>query len=162
MQRLEKLIFEQAEWTPEAIAVEYNGARLSYRDLKEQALDKSRELRASGIARGQSVPILQERSLETLPLMLGIWEAGGVVVPTNPNTPSKMLEGILEDASQAVNQEDDCYIIYTSGSEGRQKGVIGTHRSLIQYLNWQVKAFAVQGADVFSNTAPLSFDFSLK
>jgi amino acid adenylation domain-containing protein len=162
MQRLEKLIFEQAEWTPEAIAVEYNGARLSYRELKEQALDKSRELRASGIARGQSVPILQERSLETLPLMLGIWEAGGVVVPINPHTPSKMLEGILEDASQAVNQEDDCYILYTSGSEGRPKGVIGTHRSLIQYLNWQVKAFAVQGTDVFSNTAPLSFDFSLK
>ena len=102
MQRLEKLIFEQADRTPEAIAVEYNGARLSYRELKEQALEKSRELRASGIARGQSVPILQERSLETLPLMLGIWEADGVVVPINPNTPPKMLEGMLEDASQAV------------------------------------------------------------
>jgi len=162
MQRLEKLIFQQADRTPKAVAVEYNGARLSYRELKEQALEKSRELRASGIARGQSVPILQDRSLETLPLMLGIWEAGGVVVPINPNTPPKMLEGMLEDASQAVNQEDDCYIVYTSGSEGRPKGVVGTHRSLIQYLNWQVKEFAVKGTDVFSQTAPLSFDFSLK
>jgi amino acid adenylation domain-containing protein len=185
MQRLEKLIFEQADKTPEAVAVEYNGARLSYRELKEQALEYSQQLRALGLTPKQSVAILQERSLKTLPLMLGIWEAGGVVVPLNPNTPVKMLAGMLEDASPriivtdegvtshdpnssngagkwAVNQEDDCYIIYTSGSEGRPKGVVGTHRSLIQYLNWQVKEFAATKTDVFSQTAPLSFDFSLK
>ena len=184
MQRLEKLIFEQADRTPEAVAVEYNGARLTYRELKEQALANSRELRASGLAPRQSVAILKDRSLATLPLMLGIWEAGGVIVPINPNTPPKMLESMLEDAAPriiltdqavrvpeslhngtgkyAISQEDDCYVIYTSGSEGRPKGVVGTHSSLIQYLKWHVKEFAVQGTDVFSQTAPLSFDFLLK
>jgi len=187
MQRLEKLIFEQADRTPEAVAVEHNGARLTYRELKEEALEVCRELQESGLVSGFSVAVFQHRSLATLPLMLGIWEAGGVVVPINPNTPPKMLEAMLHDASPriilmdatvkthvpefmnngngrqpAVYQSDDCYVIYTSGSEGRPKGVIGTHQSLIQYLNWQVKEFAVQGADVFSQTAPLSFDFSLK
>lgn len=185
MQRVEKLIFDQADRTPDAVAVEHNGSRLSYRQLKAQALEISEQLRHSGLKPGQAVAILQHRSLKTLPLMLGIWKAGGVVVPINPNTPPKLLASMLDDASpriivtdegltsrgpttsngnglQPVNQEDDCYIIYTSGSEGRPKGVVGTHRSLIQYLTWQVKEFAVKGTDVFSQTAPLSFDFSWK
>jgi len=41
MQRLEKLIFAQADRTPDAVAVEHNGARLSYRQLKTQALEIS-------------------------------------------------------------------------------------------------------------------------
>ena len=187
MQRVEKLIFDQADRTPDAIAVEHNGARLSYGQLKTQALDISHELKRSGLKSGQTVALYQPRSLATLPLMLAIWEAGGAVVPIDPNTPPKMLEGMIQDSSPRIiltdaavrshmpeslsksngrqparNQQDDCYIIYTSGSEGRPKGVVGTHRSLIHYLNWQAKEFAVKQTDRFSQTAPLSFDFSLK
>ena len=70
MQRLEKLIFEQADRTPDAIAVEHNGARLNYRQLKTQALEISGELRRSGLMPRQTVAIFQHRSLATLPLML--------------------------------------------------------------------------------------------
>jgi amino acid adenylation domain-containing protein len=58
--------------------------------------------------------------------------------------------------------DDVCYVIYTSGSEGRPKGVVGSHKSLIHYLRWQAKEFSVNEADRFSQSAPLSFDFSLK
>jgi fengycin family lipopeptide synthetase D len=210
MQRLEKLIFDQADRTPDAVAVEHNGARLSYRQLKTQALEISSELQRSGLKPKQTVAIFQHRSLATLPIMLGIWEAGGIVVPINPTTPAKMFESMIHDScpriiltddslkpgvSDAVKNvklvsppgivvgdprsnghvslqhegfcneaidENSCYIIYTSGSEGRPKGVVGRHDCLIHYLRWQVKEFAVQENDRFSQTAPLSFDFSLK
>ncbi|HKS08836.1 MAG TPA: non-ribosomal peptide synthetase [Pyrinomonadaceae bacterium] len=210
MQRIEKLIFDQADRTPDSIAVEHNGARLTYRQLKTQALEISQELRKSGLKPGQTVAMFQERSLATLPLMLAIWEAGGIVVPINPTTPAKMLETMIHDASprivltdpalkpgvaEAVSKvslpsrpgvvagdprsngnlrlayegfqnplidEDSCYVIYTSGSEGRPRGVVGSHQSLIHYLRWQAKEFAVNKADRFSQSAPLSFDFSLK
>jgi amino acid adenylation domain-containing protein len=188
MQRLEKLIFAQADRTPEAVAIEHNGGRLSYRELKAQALEISQILQDSGVAAGDTVALFQHRSLATLPLMVGIWDAGGVVVPINPATPPKMLEWMIQDAaprlilnephltarsnghssiyvdhsSARAHDPDDCYIIYTSGSEGRPKGVIGSHKSLIHYLRWQAKEFAVNESDRFSQTAPLSFDFSLK
>lgn len=220
MQRIEKLIFEQAEHTPEAVAVEHNGARLSYAELKQQSLEIGYGLRQSGLNAGETVGIFQHRSLMTLPLMLGIWEAGGIVVPINPTMPAKMLERLIQDSAPKIivadgalkphminavqnldlrstptilaeNRRsnghsrhssvadfipsidvnafidppvyrDDCYVIYTSGSEGRPKGVRGSHEALLQYLRWQATEFSVTEADRFSQTAPLSFDFSLK
>jgi amino acid adenylation domain-containing protein len=58
--------------------------------------------------------------------------------------------------------EDGCYIYYTSGSRGRPKGVEGLHSSLVQYLRWQAREFAVGPGDRFSQVAPLTFDFCLK
>lgn len=219
MKRIEELIFDQAERRPDAIAVEYRSARLNYAGLKRQALQVSRVLRKSGLAPGGAVGILQHRSLTTIPLLLGIWDAGGIVVPINPNAPVKLLEWVVQNSalqiivtepslksriatalenvdskaviltdgweanghssnvvptpgtfpSTAIGDSfhgpvnsDDCYVMYTSGSEGRPKGVRGSHESLIQYLRWQAEEFAVTGADRFSQTAPLSFDFSLK
>lgn len=211
MKRIEQLIFEQAERIPDRIAVECNGERLTYEQLRNNALLISRGLQNLGLQRGGAVVIFQERSLETLPLVLGIWNAGGVVAPINPNTPVKLLEwmiqssapsvivteGVLKDRSVSAvaslnskpvimealastngtfartareaaaldhDQVDDdaCYIIFTSGSEGRPKGVRGSHSSLLHYLQWQAKEFSVTADDRFSQIAPLSFDFSLK
>jgi amino acid adenylation domain-containing protein len=218
MKRVEKLIFDQAERSPDAIAVEHNGARLTYRDLKDQALEISLGLRNSGLRPGGAVGIFQHRSLATVPLLLGIWDAGGVIVPINPKTPLKMLEWVTQDSApqiivteaalkplifeaaskfnansvpailagnngsnghsgttipslEGINLDDfieprayrdDCYVIYTSGSEGRPKGVKGNHKDLIHYLKWQAKEFSVSETDRFSQTAPLSFDFSFK
>jgi amino acid adenylation domain-containing protein len=216
MERIERLIFEQAERNPDADAVEHRGARLSYAELLRQSMRVSRALAKFGLKPGQTVGFYQERSLSTLPLLLGAWDAGAVVVPINPNVPAKMLEWIIQtsssrfvltdeslegriadvatghdlaclpiisaellrdedggpkqmpvansietDAPEGLN-EDACYIIYTSGSQGRPKGVMGSHRSLVHYVRWQAEAFSVEESDRFSQIAPLSFDFSLK
>src|ERR1044072_2510237 len=210
MKRVESLIFSQANRTPDAVAVEHNGARLSYGELKSQALEISHALRTSGLRPGGTVGICQHRSLATIPLLLGIWNAGGIAVPINPKTPLKMLEWVIKDSALQIiiteaalkplileaalslngnlpptiitgagtnghsparipndlteppDYHDDCYVIYTSGSEGRPKGVKGSHESLIHYLKWQAKEFSVTETDRFSQTAPLSVDFSLK
>jgi len=65
--------------------------------------------------------------------------------------------------SPALPADDDgCYIYHTSGSRGRSKGVEGLHSSLVQYLRWQAREFAVGPGDRFSQVAPLTFDFCLK
>src|SRR5215217_920966 len=102
MTRIEQLIFEQAERNPDAIAVECDGERLTYGQLKSDALLIGHGLQNLGLQPGGKVVIFQERSLETFPLVLGIWNAGGVVVPINPNTPVKLLEWMIQSSSPSI------------------------------------------------------------
>jgi amino acid adenylation domain-containing protein len=80
--------------------------------------------------------------------------------PTVINLEELTLPGSTVNASKPEN--DDCYIFYTSGSQGQPKGVVGLHSSLEHYLKWQAAEFKVSPDERFSQFAPLSFDFSLK
>lgn len=50
------------------------------------------------------------------------------------------------------------YIIYTSGSSGRPKGVQITHESLLNLVRWHHRAFTVSPSDRASQLASVGFD----
>jgi len=52
------------------------------------------------------------------------------------------------------------YIIYTSGSTGDPKGVVISHRSIIDYIDWARTTYCVTQDDIIGNQAPLFFDNS--
>lgn len=58
--------------------------------------------------------------------------------------------------------EDDFYIIFTSGTTGKPKGVRITANDLNNYLDWAVTlAGGIEEQSVFVNQAPYSFDLSV-
>jgi len=66
-----------------------------------------------------------------------------------------------ENSVRRGSQEHLSYVIFTSGSTGQPKGVMITHRGLMNYLNWSLRAYNVaqgQGSVVHS---PLSFDLTI-
>lgn len=55
---------------------------------------------------------------------------------------------------------DPIYCIHTSGSTGLPKGVLISHRGVIDYIQWAVEEYRVDHNDVLGNQAPFVFDNS--
>ena len=56
---------------------------------------------------------------------------------------------------------DPVYVLYTSGSTGVPKGVVVSHRSLIDYVEQFCNEISITEDDVIANQAPFYFDASL-
>ena len=57
---------------------------------------------------------------------------------------------------------DPLYCNFTSGSTGVPKGVLVSHRSVIDFISYFTELFHITGEDVIGNQAPFDFDVSVK
>lgn len=60
-----------------------------------------------------------------------------------------------------ISSDRLAYVIYTSGSTGTPKGVMGTHRPMINLIEWINREFGVGTDDVLLLTSSLCFDLSV-
>lgn len=55
---------------------------------------------------------------------------------------------------------DPIYSIFTSGSTGVPKGVVVSHRGVIDYIDWAIDTFKIDSTTIIGNQAPFYFDNS--
>ena len=67
---VQEIFEEQAEKTPDNIAVDMDSKYLTYRELNEKANQLARKLRERGVTNGSIVGIMVERSFEMIIGML--------------------------------------------------------------------------------------------
>lgn len=176
-----ELFEQQAEKTPDEVAVEYCGQTLTYGELNCQANRLAAYLYDQWhVQQGVLVGVHLERSIEMVITVLAILKSGAAYVPLDPNYPNERINFFISDAklpiivshsglidegngfncntlcvdqlfndsilpSDLEHQPDfsgildgqfdaPAYVIYTSGSTGQPKGVIVSHRNVINYL----------------------------
>ena len=77
--------------------------------------------------------------------------------PAEANSECDLASQARHKDQQASTQADAAYIIYTSGSKGQAKAVIGSQRSLLNRLAWMARAFPCQEHDVLCHRTPVNF-----
>jgi amino acid adenylation domain-containing protein len=93
-----ELFEEQVERNPEALALVFGEARLSYGELNARANQLAHYLRKEGVGPDVLVGICAERSLEMVVGLLAILKAGGAYVPFDPTYPRQRLSYMMGDA----------------------------------------------------------------
>jgi amino acid adenylation domain-containing protein len=99
---IHQLFEAQAERTPDAEAIIFEGARLTYAGLNARANRLAHHLRSLGVGPDARVGICVERSLELVIGLLALLKAGGAYVALDPEHPDERLRTILEDSRPAV------------------------------------------------------------
>ena len=69
---------------------------------------------------------------------------------------------LLEKKQKNLIDTDPLYAICTSGSTGVPKGVLISHRSVLDFIPVFTETFNLTSDDIFGNQAPFDFDVSVK
>ncbi len=142
---------------PDSPAVSWSGGVLSYRQLDTSANRLAAVLAARGATAETPIAIRLSRGPQYIVAMLAVLKAGAMCVPMEPGTPPARVDSILRQsgAQLLIDEElvkasqDECgdfcpvdvapeqaaYVVFTSGTTGEPKGVIGTHAAVGAYAD---------------------------
>ena len=184
---LPELVAAQAARTPDAPALWAEGAWLPYAEFTAAVNRLARHLRAQGVRTGDVVGVRLERGRDLVVAVHAVVAAGAAYLPLEPDYPDERLAfmtadagarrvitdaGLAEDAVAIAAQpgtppgvdvppDAPAYVIYTSGSTGVPKGVVISHRAIVNRLQWMQEAFSLSPADRVLHKTPFSFDVSV-
>jgi len=99
---LHELFGDQAERTPDAVALVYEEQQLSYGELEKRSNQLAHHLRGLGVRPETIVGLCVERSPAMVIGLLGILKAGGAYLPLDPDYPAERLAYMVADARAKV------------------------------------------------------------
>lgn len=158
------ILEDTVQWFPDAPALEADGAMLTYRELREAADAVAAKLRGHGVGPGDRVGIrVPSGTMDLYVAILGALYAGAAYVPVDVDDPDERAEMIWQDAAVCAivgeggrilpgpgtagcrpglpSVHDDAWIIFTSGTTGRPKGVAVGHRAAAAFVDAEARLF---------------------
>ena len=157
-----------ARQRPDLPALSWDGGELTYRELDSAGDELAAALTARGVTVETPVAISLPRGPRYVLAMLAVLKAGGIIVPLDPQMPTERVADILGQTGVPLLIDDDlltaidgeaptaevrspfpappvapgqaAYAVFTSGTTGRPKGVLGTHAAVLAYGDDHVRS----------------------
>lgn len=101
-QTIQALFEQQVAKTPDAIALLFEEAQLTYAELNAQANQLAHHLIELGVQPDTLVALLMERSVEMMVALLSVLKAGGAYVPLDPTYPDERIVYMLADSGAKI------------------------------------------------------------
>ncbi|MDO3679095.1 non-ribosomal peptide synthetase [Paenibacillus ehimensis] len=120
---IHQLFEEQAERTPERIAVVYEGRSFTYKQLNERSNQLAAWLRDQGVQAETIVGVMVDRSVEMVVAMLGTLKAGGAYLPIDIKLPKDRIDYMIKDSQLGV--------LITSGGLARDTDFTGSRIDIL-------------------------------
>ncbi|RMZ58232.1 amino acid adenylation domain-containing protein [Chryseobacterium nematophagum] len=114
---LHELFERQVEKTPDDIALVYEDAKLTYRELNERSNQLAHYLLQNyQIKPDELIPLCLDRSEQMFIAILGVLKSGGAFVPIDPDFPMDRITYIVGDtkARLMIGEEDTIQNLYGS------------------------------------------------
>lgn len=152
---LMELFDKCVEKYPEKIAIEAGENSITYKQLQEMSSGFAQQLINQGVTKGDHIAIVANKTIDTIIYIFAVIKAGAAYVPIEPQNPKTRTEYILQDCNAKmvldgkidiehisaksyhleVKPTDIAYLMYTSGTQGKPKATMVTHRNIIRLVN---------------------------
>lgn len=123
---LEDYLAQDAVLYPDKTAVICGGESYSYARLWQLV-----QQRAADIPSGKVIPFRSSQTIDFIITYFAIHLAGSVAAPLEKDIPENLFAEVSERLSSNTVPEGSADVLYTTGTTGKSKGVIISHRTIV-------------------------------
>jgi len=172
----------QVRRTPDRVALIAEQDSVTYDELNRRANRLAHWLIERGAGPESIVGLRIPRSVNLVVAVHAVAKAGAAYLPVDTELPDDRMRQIVdgakpllvidgslpelsayseEDPAREMSPDNPAYVIYTSGSTGVPKGVVVSHRSIMNRIGWGLSHFQVTAEDRVLLSTSASFDVSV-